>query len=509
MNIPVQITRLTEKWEQQAPQWRQRFILIAAVSAVVLIGLLYIAFRPNYVTVFHGLTLEDAAAVTAELESKRIPTKLENAGTAIAVPRKQADLARLEAAAAGLPRSGRVGYELFNKSSFSMTESERALQQQLLLEEQLALTLKKISNIQDAEVKLALPKENVFLDPKRQTVATASVWVKSTTPLDSGQVGGLVHLVSRAVPNLAPENVTVIDADGRVLNSGSDQVGPSYTDQQSRQQALQLELERSITTLLGQIFGEENVAVRVAAELDFDQRSTQTVRFEAPGNGEEGLVRQIEELSDYYSGQGTAGAPPGTDTNPGEVTQSPSGGTSSSVSEKRQRTIAYELDEIRETITYAPGAIKRLSVSVIVNETDRVVDAAKVQEAVQAAVGYDAERDDVVSVQTMSFIGPETPPVVVAPPWYSSLGVQVGIGVLLAIIALLVVRSIARRRQRVLLEELQMAQVAATVEPEAEEELPQPQEDKSESLRKHLERVARQKPEDFAFLIRTWLNEES
>lgn len=508
MNLPFQITGLIEKWEQQAPQWRQRVIVIAAVSLLVMTGLLYIAFRPNYVTVFHGLTLEDSAAVTAELQSKRITTRLENAGTAIAVPRKQADLARLEAAAAGLPRSGRVGYDLFNKSSFSMTESERALQQQLLLEEQLALTLQKISYIQDAEVKLALPKDNVFLDPKRQTLATASVWIKSAQTLDTEQVAGLVHLVSRAVPNLAPENVTVIDADGRVLNSGNEQGGASYSEQQSRQQALQLELERSINTLLGQIFGEDNVAVRVVADLDFDQRSTQTVRFEAPGEGEDGLVRQIEEMSDFYSGEGTAGAPPGTDTNPGEVTQSPAGGHSSSVAEKRQKTIAYELDEIRETITYAPGAIKRLSVSVIVNESDLVVDTAKVQAAVQAAVGYDAQRADVVSVQMMSFVGPEAPPPPVAAPWYSSWTIKVGIAILACIAALLVVRAVVSRKQRVLLQELQMAQMAATAEPEVEELL-EPQEGETERLRKHLERVARQKPDDFAILIRAWLNEES
>lgn len=506
--MPVQITRLTEKWEQQTPQWRQRVTLVSVVSLAVLIGLLYIAFRPNYVTVFHGLTLEDAAAVTAELEAKRITTKLENAGTAIAVPRKQADQARLEAAAAGLPRNGRVGYDLFNKSSFSMTESERALQQRLLLEEQLALTLEKISGIQDAEVNLALPKENVFLDPKRQTQATASVLIKSSTTLDSGQVAGVVHLVSRAVPELAPENVTVIDADARVLNPGAEQPGTSFTEQQSRQQALQLGLEKSINTLLGQIFGEENVAVRVVADLDFDQRSTQTVRFEAPGEGEEGLVRQLEELSDFYSSEGTGGAPPGTDANPGEVTETPAGGQSSSVSEKRQRAIAYELDEIKETITYAPGAIKRLSVSVIVNETDVVIDSAKVEAAVQAAVGYDAERSDVVSVQSMSFIGSEAPAPIVEAPWYSSWAPWVGMAVVAGMIAILVVRSVARRRQQVLLQELQVAQMAATAEPEAIE-LPQPKEDETEQLRKHLERVARQKPDDFAFLIRAWLNEES
>lgn len=508
MNLPFQITGLAEKWEQQAPQWRQRAIVIAAVSFLMMIGLLYIAFRPSYVTVFHGLTLEDAAAVTAELQSKRITTKLENAGTAIAVQRKQADQARLEAAAAGLPRSGRVGYDLFNKSSFSMTEGERALQQQLLLEEQLALTLQKISTIQDAEVKLALPKDNVFLDPKRQTQATASVWIKSAQTLDTGQVAGLVHLVSRAVPNLAPENVTVIDADGRVLNSGNEQGGASFSEQQGRQQALQLELERSINTLLGQIFGEDNVAVRVVAELDFNQRSTQTVRFEAPGDGDTGLVRQIEEMSDSYSGEGTAGNAPGTDTNPGEVTQSPAGDHSSSVAEKRQKTIAYELDEIRETITYAPGAIKRLSVSVIVNESDSVIDAAKVQAAVQAAVGYDAQRADVVSVQTMSFIGPEAPPPPVVAPWYSSWPAIIGSSVLVLLAALLVMRTVSRRKQQALLQQLQLAQVAATAEPE-EEELLEPQDGEAERLRKHLERVARQKPDDFAVLIRAWLNEES
>ena len=231
MNLPSRLSGIAEKWQQQEPQKRKRVVVVAVVSLLVLSGLLYIAFRPNYITVFHGLTLEDAAEITSELENKRIPTKLVNAGTGIAVPRKQADQARLEAAAAGLPRSGRVGYDLFNKSSFSLTESERALQQQLLLEQQLAQTLMKINGIRDAEVKLALPKENVFLDPKRQTEATASVWVKADAALDSSQVAGLVHLVSRAVPNLKPDNVTVIDAEGRVLNSSEPSAGVSFSEQ--------------------------------------------------------------------------------------------------------------------------------------------------------------------------------------------------------------------------------------------------------------------------------------
>lgn len=507
MNLPSQLAGIAEKWQQQEPQKRKRVIIVAVVSFLALSGLLYIAFRPNYITVFHGLTLEDAAEITSELENKRIPTKLVNAGTGIAVPRKQADEARLEAAAAGLPRSGRVGYDLFNKSSFSLTESERALQQQLLLEEQLAQTLMKINGIQDAEVKLALPKENVFLDPKRQTEATASIWVKADMALDSSQVAGLVHLVSRAVPNLKPDNVTVIDAEGRVLNSSEPSAGVSFSEQQARQQALQLELERSLNTLLGQVFGEENVAVRVAAQLDFNQRNTQTVRWQTPQEGEEGLVRHIEEMSDYYSGKAASGKEPGVKPNSGDLDYpSPDDNDTESVAEKRQRTISYELDEIRETITYAPGAIERLSVSVIVNQPEVSFDAEKVREAVQAAVGYDAERDDIVSVQTMTFAAEDDEVVPVSSPWYSSLPFKIGLGIVFGLLALVVGRARARRRQ-VWLEETQPAPVAATAEPV--EELKMPEDDDAQRMRKHLERIARQKPEEFALLIRAWLNEEN
>ena len=187
------------------------------------------------------------------------------------------------------------------------------------------------------------------------------------------------------------------------------------------------------------------------------------MRWQAPQEGEEGLARHIEEMSDYYSGKAGSGGEPGVGSNPGDAPYPSPDGDTESVAEKRQRTISYELDEIRETITYAPGAIERLSVSVIVNQPEVSFDAEKVREAVQAAVGYDAERDDIVSVQTMTFAAEDDEVVPVSSPWYSSLAFKIGLGIVFGLLALVVGRARARRRQ-VWLEETQPAPVAATAD---------------------------------------------
>lgn len=519
MNLNETLARVTEWWKGIDPKVRTRGLVIGLVAALVLSGLLYIAFRPQYATVFSGLTLTDSAEIVSALDTAKIASRLESGGTAIAVPRKLADQARLTAAQAGLPKSGSVGYDLINKSSLTMTESERTLQQQLLLEQQLTVTLRKISGVLDAAVKLALPKTEIFLDPKRQTEPTASVWLKAGSSLDANQVAGIVHLVSRAVPNLAPDAVTVVDQDGRVLSSNeAGSGGVIGADQLARQDELQTELERSIGTLLGQVFGEKNVAVRVKAELDFNQRSTETVRFEAPEDGEEGLVRHLEDMSEYFSGQGagTEGTP-GTGSNGSGTYQTPSD-SASSVSEKRQQVIDYELDQIKEQIVYAPGAIQRLSVSVIVNTPDLGDQEEKVREAVQAAIGYDSSRSDLVSVQALSFAestdptpgGSDQPAA-----WYMGLPVQIGLGLLLAALLFLVVRS-RRKSSRLLQQELQPVPLAATASAalaaaeaaELELEMPVPQDTETQRVRRHLQKMAKDKPEEFAVLIRTWLNEE-
>ena len=519
MNLNGILVRLSDGWKQMDPRVRTRNLVIVVVSLVVLSGLLYIAFRPQYTTVFSGLTLTDSAEITSALQAKRIPNRLESGGTAIAVPRKQADQARLEAASAGLPKSGSVGYDLMNKSSLTMTESERTLQQQLLLEDQLTRTLQKISGVQDAAVKLALRKDDIFLDPSRQTATTASIWVKVGTPLDSSQVAGIVHLISRAVPDLLPDNVTVVDQDGRVLTSDQAGGGVASSDQTTRQQALQTELERSIGTLLGQVFGEKNVAVRVKAELDFSQHSTETVRFEAPQGGQEGLVKHLEDMSDYFNGQGTAtSGQPGTGSNGSGSNLTPNG-QGTSLSENKQKVIDYELNQIKDQITYAPGAIKRLSVSVILNTPDLGAQQAKVTEAVQAVIGYDASRADLVSIQAMSFAATDiTPPgsQTTTVAWYNSLLARVGIGVVLATLLFLTLRP-RGKNVRVIMEELQLAPtVAATtasavlaeIEEAMEVKLPILQDTESQRVRRHLQKVAKDKPKEFAALVRIWLNEE-
>lgn len=515
MNLNAMLARASNWWKELDSQIKRRNLMIVVVSGLVLSGLLYIAFRPQYTTVFSGLTLSDSAEITSVLGAGGISSRLEGAGSAIAVPKRDADRARLAAASAGLPKTGSVGYDMINQGSLTMTESERTLQQQLLLEQQLTLTLQKISGVREAAVKLVVPKTEIFLDPNRQTVPTASVWVKAEG-LDSSQVAGIVHLVARAVPNLEPDNVTVVNQEGRVLTADGIGANSGSSDQQAMQQTLQTELERSIGTLLGQVFGEDNVAVRVKAELDFDQRSSETVRWSAPDGGEEGLISHLEDMSEYYTSQGGGAAgQPGTGSNGGSY-QTGEDSETSTLSENRQRVIDYELDQIREQIIYAPGAIKRLSVSVIVNTPDLGAETDKVQAAVQAAIGYDATRFDLVSIQALSFVEsePSTGDVDVPQSWYASLPVQIGLGALLAVVIMLALR-VRGKKARMVMEELQPAPVAVTAtealaqaEKALELELPVPQDTEAQLMRKTLQQMAKDKPDEFALLIRAWLNEE-
>jgi flagellar M-ring protein FliF len=344
-------------------------------------------------------------------------------------------------------------------------------------------------------------------------VATASVFLRLSTTLDSGQIAGIVHLVSRAVTDLSPDNVTVVDQEGRALTAVQSDSGMAASDQMSRQAALQTELERSIGTLLGQVFGEKNVIVRVAANLDFNQHSTESVRFEIPQGGEEGLIRHLEDKTESSTGQGNTSGQPGTGTN-GNGSYSPDN-SGNSTSESRQRVIDYELDQIKDQIVYAPGAIKRLAVSVIINQSVLGDQTEQVKDAVQAAVGYDASRNDLISVQSFEFA--EVPdPLSPAKPvaWYNSLAARMSLGAILALTLGLLVLGRGRRKQTALQQTQPVTtpssanQALANVEALQEEELPMPQDTEAQRIRRHLQKMAKDKPEEFAVLIKAWLNEE-
>src|SRR6266567_1807852 len=191
--------------------------VIAAVAVVSLGVFMVMSSRPNYVTVFNNLTEQDASAIVNKLKSTKIPYETADGGKTIKVPRDKADDVRLSVAASGLPQSGVVGYEVFDKTNFSTTDFNNKVNLQRALEGELDRTIAKLDGVQSATVHLVIPEQALFQQQQQQTTASVALQLKPTVTLTPDQTKAVTKLVSSSVQGLKPENVTVIDQNGNVL----------------------------------------------------------------------------------------------------------------------------------------------------------------------------------------------------------------------------------------------------------------------------------------------------
>jgi flagellar M-ring protein FliF len=341
--------------------------------------------------------------------------------------------------------------------------------------------------------------------------------------LSKPQVNGIVHLVSRSVEGLKPEDVVIIDLYGRLLSGDvlSSGVGSEFHHGTNLelQHAFQTELERSLQSLLERVLGPGNVVTKVTAELNFDQKTVDTILFQPHDTG---ITRSIQELEETFKGSGTtpSGVPGVTSNIPQYQAQTVTGESEWNRSESVRN---YEISEIKERTVVAPGSVKRLSVAVVVNrELDEDARQAIVN-TVSAAIGYDADRNDIVTITGIAFdtslidaikkqMEHEASPVDDSPARSTlirniALG---GGGALLLLLFFVVFRRRPARapsaRPRVDVE----AALAAAAELAAAEESrePDPAQEKRKRTRGEIEQAARQNPENVARLIKTWLQED-
>lgn len=486
-------------------------LLLPAFLLAVLAGGAMLALElkgPRYLPLFTDLEARDAAEVVRKLEEMKVPYRLAEGGRTVLVPEPQLYKARLEVAASGLPRQGVVGLEGMEKSSFGATDFERRVGYLRALQGELTRTILEIEGVEAARVHLNLPEESVFVRERKEPSAAVLLQMRPGATLDASQVRGIAHLVSASVEGLSPERVTVVDSQGRLLSSArrGDLAG---LDEES---AFEERLARSLEDMLSQIFGEGNVVVRVRAQLSFDRQTVERELLQ-PQAGDQGVLRQSETVTEVTYGASPAGGIPGTESNLGSPSYvlSPAGGGSSYSREERRQQ--FEISRIRETVQVAPGAIKRLSVSVLVNKPLSETEKESLARVVQAAVGYNAARGDEVTVASFTFARPGTENLLRkedlpksasrTPVWsYAALGLAGATVVGSFLWAFRGRRQLARERERMAAELARMEQSlkARASAPPRESRVPEAQAE--------VVSVARQKPEEVAEIIRSWLMEE-
>jgi flagellar M-ring protein FliF len=401
---------LSRLWNEMSPP--QRVVVIAfvalAVSVVILVGTL--ASKPRMSVLFSGLEREDAGAIVQKLTEQKIPYRLSADGTTIEVPANKVYDLRLQMATQGLPQGGSVGFELFDKSNFGMTEFTERLNYQRAIQGELTRTICQLAPVVSARVHLAIPEDKLYESEQQPPTASVVLKLRRGMPLSDDQVGGIVHLVASAVEGLKPSNVTVIDSEGNVLSeavAGSGGGGQMLSSNQTKiKRQYEAELAQNLQSMLARIVGPDKCVVRVSADMSFDQRQTKSESYEPapvsestaqPGStsSPHGVLVSQETRSETYSG---SVIPPG-----GVPTSTRGRGVTVGDNYTRTETTSeYQVTKKIEEVVSAPGQIRRLSVAVLVDDKVQPSDTA-IRDAVSAAAGLDPARGDQITVQRMAF----------------------------------------------------------------------------------------------------------
>jgi flagellar M-ring protein FliF len=423
---------------------KQQISLVLTFLAVIGIvsGAAWWITRPTYALLFEEMDQTAASEVIAKLDAQKIDYKLDAGGRGIRVPSSQVDRLRLDMSAQGLPSSGRIGFEIFDRTAFGQTEFLEHVNYRRALEGEIARTISTIADVSGARVHIAMAKESLF--GAREQPAKASVVLKlrrANHSVSAATVNGITNLVAASVEGLKPEAVVVMDSFGQPLSRPStEESSPLGAGQMERQQRIEHELGERVVALLAPVVGADRVRANVAVRLS-PQSEEQTEEKWDPTTA---VIRSRQMTSDVSptpaslgmasaSANGVAGAranlPPPTAPVPAAAkasaaatpgTTSPAGVAPVNAATRSSETTNYEISRTtRHTVTPS-GDIARLSVAVILD--DEVVakkdkagkvtrstksrapeELQKIQTLVATAVGLDTTRGDRVTVENIAF----------------------------------------------------------------------------------------------------------
>lgn len=396
-------------------------ILGVVVIAVVIGGLLSLTTATkegSYKVLFSGLNQEDAGEVIAKLKEQRIPYKLSENGAAIMVPATQVYEVRLSLAGEGLPRGGGVGFEIFNQTGFGQTDFVQRLNYQRALQGELARTIRNFQQVIEARVHIATPKESVFIEDEKPPTASISVKLRGREKLSQHEIQSIVNLVASAVPGLSADNITLVDTSGRLLyRKQADGDGMLTGNQLEYQIKIEDSLRQKVETMLEEVVGVNRARARVTAEIDFNKVEKTEESFDPEAQ----VVRSEQMLTenDPNSGAVSQGIP-GVK---GELATFAEEGGEGSVGGRYNRnnvTRNYEISKQTRHILDKGGAVKRLSIAVMVDGSyEKSVDKdgkaslkylprtpeemKNLEKLVRNAIGYNEERGDQVELASLPF----------------------------------------------------------------------------------------------------------
>ena len=415
-------------------------LLVAAACA----GMMWYAARPDWRILFSGLDAKDTQQIAQELSAAGIAFQMTEDSSGVEVSADQLDKARMEVAAKGMPQSGRMGFELFDKPNWVGSEFDEKVNYQRALEGELEHTIGTLAVVRSARVHVVLPKDSLFGEGDHAAKASVVLQLRRSL-MPSGQADAIRSLIAGAVENLSASDVTLVDADGRLKLTppGAGEVGGDA----------ERALEDKLVAMLEPAAGGGNVHVSVNVLYDqgseektdevYDptqvaplslHKSEQSMGIKPHASGVPGTASNTPGAtapgSLQAAGSGAAAVPPLMQTaragaQPGRGQKNaglpvyPQSGSQPDGQMMTEETNSYAVTRHVLHSEQGPGRIERVTAAIVVNDRMTMDGTGKLAKAIwtprkpeemqrleklaRAAVGFDAARGDQVVIENVGF----------------------------------------------------------------------------------------------------------
>ena len=523
LNASVAMDRVKSFWSGLRPQQRVYLGVGLAIALSATVFLVNLITTPDFKPLMSGLDPADAQAIGAQMAAKKIPYLVSTDGTSISVAADQVDAARLEIASNDPVHSGRIGFEIFDKVSWGETEFDEKVNYQRALEGELERTIQTVKNVKRARVHLVMAAVSIFIDRERGAKASVTLQLKGGS-LSKRELSAISRLVAGSVDDLNPSDVVIIDADS---NEFLAQPGSVSDESDGLEQQLTSRLISTLTPIVGtdHIHASVNVEYETGSSEENQEKydptvsATLTMQHSEDGAGSGESIGGVPGTASNLPTAKSSASRVAAKVDPGQYSRSDSN--------------TYGVNRITRHVVEPAGSIRRLTAAVLLDdvivrheENGKWVETHQkrnpeelkvIGDLAQAAIGFNASRGDVISVENLAFDRPtsaDLPPVSLSEQAtnalrdYSSIVRYLGILALILLVYMLMIRPIQKRIFAIqspewtakLAQEQHELQVGVTSETISAAQ-------RNLMLKKQVTDFVRAEPESSATAVRAWLHE--
>lgn len=409
----------------QAQSNQRKISLMAGVLVILTLTsmLVYWAVSPGYGVLFNHLDGRDANQILTQLEQANIVYQVREQGSEILIDKQLIDKTRIKLMGSDLGLTHSVGFELFDKTDFGMTDFSQKINYQRALQGELERTINSLDEVKQARVHLVIPESHLF--QQENNLPRVAVTLHLNHPLNTQQVKSIQQLITASVANLPPRNVVIVDQNGNSLTPTEED---SSTNHFAAKKSVERYLNEKVMQMLSRIFTDEGVMVKIDATLNYDELQRELVKPRS-----EGLITHEKETQ-----HSTTTAASKTETKP--------------TNQDFTREKSYEFGREKEHFTRANGTIERLTISVVLPKNTAKEQIIQVERLVKSIVGFNTPRGDTISVEALIVETIPSPPqevvITAHSTWPKLLVYSSGAGLIVLFTTGLVLQLRRRAKQR-------------------------------------------------------------